>query len=66
MPSGSGGIPATAFPAFSHQGTFNFTWGFYRNLDLTVVVPIVTTRYEAADTPTEGGTGIGDMMLLVK
>jgi len=29
MPSASGGIPATAFPTFSHQGTFNFTWGFY-------------------------------------
>src|SRR5215831_10925927 len=31
MPSAPTGIPATAFPTFSHQGIFNFTWGFYRD-----------------------------------
>ena len=66
MPSASGGIPATAFPTFSHQASFNFTWGFRPDLDLTILLPIVTNRYEAPGVPTEGGTGIGDMMILVK
>src|SRR3981189_1672603 len=42
MPGISSGIPLTAFPTFSHEGDFNFTWGFYRNLDLTVLVPVMT------------------------
>ena len=66
MPAKPNGIPATAFPTFSHQGVFNFTWGFHRNLDLTVLVPIVTSRYETPGTPIEAGTGIGDLMVLVK
>jgi hypothetical protein len=66
MPSKSGGIPATALPTFSHQGVFDFTWGFYRNFDLTVLVPVVTDRYQAPGTSSVGGTGIGDTLLLVK
>ena len=66
MPATSSGIPATAFPTFEHQGDFNFIWGFHPDLDLTVLLPIVTTRYEAQGAPTQGGTGIGDMMVLVK
>src|SRR6516165_5863360 len=66
MPSASTGIPKTAFPTFSHQGVFNFTWGFYRDLDLTVLLPVVTNHYEAPGVATVGGTALGDMMLLVK
>ncbi len=66
MPGISGGIPATAFPSFSHEGDFNFTWGFYRDFDLTVLVPIVTNHFENTSTPTVGGTGLGDAMVLVK
>jgi len=66
MPGISGGIPATAFPTFTHEGDFNFTWGFYRDFDLTVLVPIVTTSFESAGTPTVGGTGLGDARVLVK
>jgi len=63
----SGGIPATARPTFSHEGTFNFTWGFYRDFDVTVLVPIVTNRFEnAGGSPPSTGTGLGDAMLLVK
>ena len=62
----SGGIPATALPTFSHEGDFNFTWGFYRDFDLTVLVPVVTNHYEMAGAPTVGGTGLGDAMVLVK
>jgi hypothetical protein len=62
----SGNIPATARPTFAHEGDFNFTWGFYRNFDLTILLPIVTNRFEMTDTPTVGGTGLGDAMLLVK
>jgi hypothetical protein len=66
MPSASGGIPATAFPTFSHQGVFNFTWGFYRDLDLTVLLPVVTNHYEAPGVSTIGGTALSDMIVLVK
>ena len=66
MPGISGGIPVTAFPTFSHEGDFNFTWGFYRNFDLTVLVPVVTNHFDIASTPAVGGTGLGDAMVLVK
>lgn len=66
MPGASGSIPVTALPTFSHEDDFNFTWGFYRDFDLTVLVPIVTNHFEMPGTPTVGGTGLGDSMLLVK
>jgi len=66
MPESSGSIPPTARPTFSHEGDFNFTWGFYRNFDLTILVPIVTNHFESANQPTIGGTGLGDAMVLVK
>ena len=66
MPGISSGIPVTAFPTFSHEGDFNFTWGFYRNFDLTVLVPVVTNHFDPGSAPTVGGTGLGDAMVLVK
>jgi hypothetical protein len=62
----SDAIPATARPTFSHEGDFNFTWGFYRNFDLTILVPIITNRFGMPAAPTVGGTGLGDTMVLVK
>lgn len=62
----SSSIPATARPTFAHEGDFNFTWGFYPNFDLTVLVPIVTNQFAMVNTPTMGGTGLGDAMVLVK
>jgi hypothetical protein len=66
MPGISGGIPVTAFPTFSHEGDFNFTWGFYRNFDLTVLVPVVTNHFDTGNAAAVGGTGLGDAMVLVK
>jgi hypothetical protein len=66
MPGISGGIPVTAFPTFSHEGDFNFTWGFYRNFDLTVLVPVVTNHFDTGNAVAVGGTGLGDAMVLVK
>jgi len=65
-PDSAGSIPPTARPTFSYEGDFNFTWGFHRNFDLTILVPIVTNRFDSTNEPTVGGTGLGDMMLLVK
>jgi hypothetical protein len=63
----SGIIPVTARPTFSHQGTFNFTWGFHPDLDLTLLVPVVTHRFEdRSGNPATGGTGLGDAVLLLK
>jgi hypothetical protein len=65
----SAGIPQAARPTLSREGLFNFTWGFHRDFDLTVVVPVVTNHFDVA-TPnvrqTFGGTGLGDLTLLVK
>ena len=66
MPGVSSGIPLTAYPTFSHEADFNFTWGFYRDFDLTILVPIVTNEFDMPGTPIAGGTGLGDTMLLVK
>jgi hypothetical protein len=66
MPRISSGIPATAFPTFSHAADFNFTWGFHRNLDLAVLVPMVTNHFDGGKAPAVGGTGLGDAMVLVK
>lgn len=66
MPASSGGIPVTSFPTFSHEGDFNFTWGFYRNFDLTVLVPVVTIHFDSGNAPSVGGTGLGDAMVFVK
>jgi hypothetical protein len=64
----SGNILATARPTFSHEGDFNFTWGFYRDFDLTVLMPVVTNHFDAAGNGgiAGRGTGLGDAMVLVK
>jgi hypothetical protein len=65
----AGNIPFTARPTFSHEGDFNFTWGFYRDFDLTVLVPVVTNHFampSSNGTAVSGGTGLGDALLLVK
>jgi len=66
MPSAPGNIPVTAFPTFSHEGDINFTWGFHRDWDLTVLVPIVTNRFDLASAASVGGTGVGDAIVSVK
>jgi hypothetical protein len=64
----TGGIPATARPTFSHEGDFNFTWGFRPNFDVTVIVPVVTSHFDpsAPGGVTARGTGLGDTLLAVK
>jgi hypothetical protein len=66
MPGISGSMPVTARPTFSHEADFNFTWGFYRNFDLTVLVPIVTNHFDMPGPPAVGGIGLGDALLLGK
>ena len=67
--SPTGNMPSTVRPTFSHEGIFNFTWGFHRDFALTVLVPIVTNRFDMrtpAARSSVGGTGLGDAILLVK
>lgn len=64
-----GSIPISARPLFSHQGDFNFKWGFRRNFDVGLLVPIVTNHFQvngATGRTAFGGTGIGDAMLVLK
>ena len=56
MPLTSRSIPLTARPTFSHEGDIDFTWGFYKNFDLAVVVPIVTNHFSPPGAPEVGGT----------
>ena len=65
-PGDPAGISATARPTFSHEGDFNFTWGFFRDFDLTVLIPVVTNRFNIPSAQSVGGTGLGDTMILVK
>jgi hypothetical protein len=57
--------PATSRPTFSHEAVLGFTWGFHRDFDFTLLIPIVTNRFDRAGTPA-GGTGLGDAMVLVR
>jgi hypothetical protein len=66
VPGISSGIPVTARPTFSHEGDFNFTWGFYHDFDLTVLVPVVTNHFDRPGSPVAEGTGLGDAMVLAK
>lgn len=59
-------IPATARPTFSHEGAFNFTWGFHPDLDVTVLLPIVTNEFKSGSTATGAEAGLGDATLLLK
>jgi hypothetical protein len=59
-------LSKTARPTFSHEGDFNFTWGFHSNFDLTLLVPIVTNQFQVGGGPKIRGTGLGDAMALVK
>jgi hypothetical protein len=61
-----GGISVTARPTFSQEGDFNFTWGFFRDFDLTVLVPVVTNHFDMTSGAAVGGTAFGDAMALVK
>jgi hypothetical protein len=60
-----GSNPATGRPTLTHEGDFNFTWGFHRDFDLTVLVPVVTNQF-AGSGASVGGTGLGDVMALIK
>lgn len=64
----SANIPLTARPTFSHEGDFNFTWGFRRDFDLTVLVPLLTNHFDAGGSGeiVARGTGLGDALVLVK
>jgi len=57
---------ATARPTFSHEGDFNFTWGFYKDFDLTLILPIVTNHFSSPGAPQVGGTGLGDLLVVAK
>ena len=62
----AGEISATSRPTFSHEADLNFTWGFWRDFDVTVLIPVVTDVFDSLAGPSARGTGLGDAMLLVK
>ena len=57
---------ATSRPTFSHEGDINFTWGFYKDFDLTLILPIVTDHFSSPGAPRVGGTSVGDLLVLAK
>ena len=66
MPVVSGNIPVTARPTFAHEGDFNFTWGFHSNFDFTILLPLITNHFETPSVPEVQGTGLGDVLALIK
>jgi hypothetical protein len=63
------GAAASRRPTFAHQGRFIFAWGFHRDFDLMVLVPVETISFHFAGVPSGqsvGGTGIGDTLMAVK
>src|SRR4030088_2488679 len=65
----SGNIPLTGRPTFSHEGDFNFTWGFRRDFDLTVLVPVVTNHFKmpnANGNPAAAAPGLRQAMVVVE
>src|SRR6185437_6517858 len=55
----SGNIAPTARPSFSHEGDFNFTWGFHPDFDLTVLVPVVTNHFDSPGGTTQASVTVG-------
>ena len=61
-----GSIPANAFPTFSHEADFNFTWGFRTDFNVRLIVPVITNDFNSPGAPSTSGTGLGDTMVLLK
>src|SRR5262249_50979204 len=57
---------ASLRPTFAHEGRFTFAWGFHRDFDLMVLVPIETISLHFSGMPSAGGTGLGDTLIAVK
>jgi hypothetical protein len=62
----AGIISPTARPTFAHEGDLNFTWGFHPNFDLTIIAPVVSNQFKMKGAPTIGGTGLGDVLTIIK
>jgi len=58
-------VPETARPTLANDTALNFTWGFSRDFDVTLLAPIVTNRIDLLNT-TESGTRLGDVLALLK
>jgi hypothetical protein len=61
MRSASTTSPTVVQPTVVRELPLTFAWGVRRDFQITVIAPIVTTRFNA-----EGGTGIGDATLSLK
>jgi hypothetical protein len=59
-------ISPTARPTLSYEGVFHFTWGFRRDFDMTVELPVVRNELETKSAATIRGTAIGDTTVLLK
>jgi hypothetical protein len=56
-------------PTLAYDGTIAFGWGFRRDFQFTALVPVSTRRLDLPDADPQGmarGTGLGDVLLLVK
>jgi hypothetical protein len=69
---GFGAVPqklpnATARPTFAHEALLTFSWGVRRNLELTAELGVARHQFDVPGSSIrDGGTGLGDLMLLVK
>ena len=67
--TGSSSIPVTARPTLGVAEPLLFSWGIRRDLELTAVTSVTTTRFDFSDAGSDvraGGTGLGDSLVVVK
>jgi hypothetical protein len=55
-------------PTFEHEARFLIEWGFRKNFAVSFLLPIETLSFHYREVPdiTNGGTGLGDAMLVGK
>jgi len=66
MRSAPPGIPLSSRPTFSQETDTTFTWGFYNNWDLSIVLPVLIKEFDSSRTTSAAGFGLGDALALVK
>lgn len=63
---GAPGIRPTSRPTFSDESDVTFAWGFYRNWDVSIVLPLIVNRFDLPASAGVGGVGLGDLTMLLK
>jgi hypothetical protein len=53
-------------PTFGYEGVLTFAWAFRRDYEVIAELPVESLRFEPGAGPTGGGSGLGDLRMLLK